>query len=192
MAREESFTAEVKLAGINPYVDVPEHIVKVFGRASKTAVLVKIAATDPVKMKASARLVNHRFEKDAARLRTIGRLASGDWFRTTLVPARQNPTRLYLDRWMRETAGVGVGDSVRVTLTLDHRSREIPIPDRLREMLAVNPKARSAWEALRPSRRREILTYLNFLKTPEALERNIHRTIANLLKQPERNKGSEY
>ena len=165
---------------------MPEHVVKALGRGPKTAVLVKIATTDPVKMKASIRLVNRRLEKDAARLRTIGRLAPGDWFRTTLVPLNLNPTRLYLDRWMRETAGVGVGDSVRVTLKLDHSSREIPVPGRLLDMLATNPKAQSAWDALAPSRRREILTYLNFLKTPGALERNVHKTIANLLKQPDR------
>lgn len=181
--REESFSAEVKLAGVNPYVEVPGYVVKALGRGPKTAVFVKIAATDPVKKKASPRLINRRLEKDAARLRKIGRLAPGDWFRTTLVPLRMEPTRLYLDKWMRETAGVGVGDSVRLRLKLDHSSREIPVPGLLLEILKTNPKAQSAWDALAPSRQREILTYLNFLKTPEALERNVHKTIANLVKQ---------
>jgi hypothetical protein len=180
---EESFTAEMKLAGINPYVDVPEHVVKALGNGAKAAVLVKIAATYSVKDQTPTPQKTRKLDKDAARLKTIGRLMPGDWFRTTLVPLRLEPTRLYLDMWMREAAGVGVGDSVLVTLKQDHESREIPLPGRLLEMLEANPETREAWDSLAPSRQREILTYLNFLKTPEALERNVHKTIANLLKQ---------
>jgi hypothetical protein len=172
--RAESFTATVKLAGINPYVDVPEQVVEALGGETKTRVLVKVRGAGPTKPV---------LEKEAARLKRIGRLAPGGWFRTTLVPLRAEPMRLYLDTWMRETAGVGVGDSVHVALKPDHESREIPLPGRLIEMLEANPGAREAWQALAPSRQREILTYLNFLKTPEALEHNVHKTIARLLKQ---------
>ena len=86
---------------------------------------------------------------------------------------------------MREAARVEVGDFVQVTLKPDHESREIPVPKPLLEMLEANPGASEAWQALAPSRQREILSYLNFLKTPEALERNIHKAIANLLMQRE-------
>jgi hypothetical protein len=172
--REESFAAQVKLAGINPYVDVPEQVVKALGAGTKTAVLVKITGAGPLAPV---------LEKDAARLKKIGRLAPGDWFRTTLVPLRTEPTQLYLDTWMRETAGVGVRDPVRVSLKADRDSRETPLPGRLLEMLEANPGAKEAWQALAPSRQREILSYLNFLQTPEALERNIHKTIAKLLEQ---------
>jgi hypothetical protein len=178
---EQSFTASVKIAGINPYVDVPAHVVEALGGGTKAAVLVKIAAAEPVKHKAAAPQKKRVLEKDAARLKTIGRLAPGDWFRTTLVPLQVEPARLYLDTWMRETAGMGVGDLVRVTLRLDRNSREIPLPGPLLAALQENAQARAAWEALAPSRRREILTYLNFLKTPEALERNVQKTVTILL-----------
>jgi hypothetical protein len=173
---EQSFTTGVKIAGINPYVDVPVHVVEALGAGTKAAVLVKIAAADAPRKRRT-------LDKDAARLKTIGRLAPGDWFRTTLVPLQSEPTRLYLDTWMRETAGVGVDDIVFVTLRLDPDSREIPLPGPLRAALEVNAQARAAWEALAPSRQREILSYLNFLKTPEALERNVKKTIARLLEQ---------
>jgi uncharacterized protein YdeI (YjbR/CyaY-like superfamily) len=91
--------------------------------------------------------------------------------------------QLYLDTWMREAVGVGVRDPVRVSLKADRDSRETPLPGRLLEMLEANPGAKEAWQALAPSRQREILSYLNFLQTPEALERNIHKTIAKLLEQ---------
>jgi hypothetical protein len=182
MVREASFTADVKLAGINPYVDVPERVMKALGIGTKAAVLVKVAA-DYVKDQVHPPQKKRKLDKDAARLKRIGRLAPGDWFRTTLVPLRLEPTRLYLDTWMREAAGVGVGDTVQVTLKPDRESREIPLPGRLLEMLEANPQARDAWDSLASSRQREILTYLNFLETPEALERNLHKTISNLLKQ---------
>ena len=46
---EESFTAQVKLARINPYVDVPEHVVEALGAGTNTAVLVMITGAGPLK-----------------------------------------------------------------------------------------------------------------------------------------------
>jgi len=82
---------------------------------------------------------------------------------------------------MRETAGVGVGDSVRVTLKPDRGSRELPTPATLQEKLNSEARAKEAWKALAPSRRREILCFLNFSKTLATLERNLHKVIAELL-----------
>lgn len=181
MDEEQVFTDDVKIAGINPYVDVPERVVNALGGGTKAAVLVKISGIGPVKAEVSEPPKNKKLVKDAERLKAIGRLASGGWFRSTLVPLRSDPTRLYLDSWMRETAGVDVGDRVRVTLKPDRGSREIPMPVMLRKAMNSNAKAKAAWEALAPSRRREILKYLNFLKTQEALERNVQKVIADLL-----------
>jgi uncharacterized protein YdeI (YjbR/CyaY-like superfamily) len=82
---------------------------------------------------------------------------------------------------MREAAGVGVGDQVRVWLMPDHRSREMPMHPALDAALAENLRARQAWEALAPSRRKEVLTYLNFLKTPAAVERAVQKTLEVLI-----------
>ena len=147
---------------------------------------VKVSGIDPIKDDVSAPLKRGKLEKDAVRLEAIGRLAPGDWFRTTLVPLRSDVTRLYLDTWMRETAGVSVGDHVRVTLKPDRSSRELTMPDKLREALDENEQAKAAWERLTPSRQREILSYLNFLKTPAALERNVLKTITELAAKNER------
>jgi len=62
----------------------------------------------------------------------------------------------------------------------------LPLPSALREALDSDAKAKTAWEALAPSRQREILTYLNFLKTSAALERNVHKMIAELLFEQDR------
>ena len=55
------------------------------------------------------------------------------------------------------------------------------MPDQLHKMLKANAEAQASWDALVPSRQREILTYLNFLKTPEAVERNVQKVMAKLL-----------
>lgn len=180
MGRERSFTATLKIAGINPYVNVPLRVVKTLGGEAKVAVLVKVAGAGATINKSADASRRRRLVKDAARLKAIGRLAPGGWFRSTLVALRSSAPRLYLDTWMRETAGVGVGDRVRVTLKRDRASRELPMPSGLREAVKGNEQAKAAWELLAPSRRREILTYLNFLKTPAALERNVQKTIDGL------------
>jgi uncharacterized protein YdeI (YjbR/CyaY-like superfamily) len=73
-----------------------------------------------------------------------------------------------------------VGDRVKVTLKADRAPRELAMPEPLRTALDANPAANAAWNALSPSRRREILTYLNFLKTRAALERNTRKLIGLL------------
>ncbi|MFQ5705562.1 MAG: YdeI/OmpD-associated family protein [Gemmatimonadales bacterium] len=180
MVREQSFTAVIEISGVNPYVDVPPRVLKTFGGGAKVAVLVQVAAADATKKKspgASRRIL----AKHATRLKAIGRLAAGGWFRSTLLALQSGAPRLYLDTWMRKTANVGVGDRVQVTLRPDRGSRELPMPTVLCEALDGNERAKAAWELLPPSRRREILTYLNFLKTRTALERNVQKTIAGLV-----------
>ena len=177
------FSAKIKIAGINPYVDVPAHVVEKLGGESNLRVLVKVKSVTTTKNGLSRKKNLQCLETDKARLTALRRLAPGDWFRTTLVPMRSDTVRLYLDQWMRKSAGVGVGDHVQVRIKHDPASRELPIPDRLLELLHANEKAKTAWQRLSPSRRREILSYLNFLKTSAALERNIQKTVARLLEE---------
>ena len=175
MTAQQTFTGVVSIAGINPYVDVPPAVVEAVG-GSKAAVLVKVAAagrsTKPrVRLSASEKV----------RLTAIRRLAAPNWFRTTLVPARATPTRLYLDTWMRKTAGLDVGDRARVTLKRDRGPRELAVPRPLQLALNRNREAKAAWKSAAPSRRRQILLYLNALTSPEALAKNVERAVSALL-----------
>lgn len=108
MAQEQSFTATVQIAGVNPYVEVPPRLVEALGGGGKVPVLVKVSAPG-VKRKREAGARKGRLAKDAPRLRAIGRLAAGGWFRSTVLTSPSNPPRLYLDTWMREAAGKGHG-----------------------------------------------------------------------------------
>jgi hypothetical protein len=179
VAGEPSFAAVVKIDGINPYVNVPPRVMTALGGRASGAVLVKIA---PVGAAADQRTSRARIARDAERLTAIRRLGPGGWFRTTLVRIKGG-IRLYLDTWMRRASGTGVGDRVRVTVKPDRGARELPVPAALRQALEADGKALAAWSALAPSRRREVLSYLNFLKTPEALARNVRKVIGLLVKR---------
>lgn len=54
------------------------------------------------------------------------------------------------------------------------------IPQKLEAALKKNKKAQQAFSQLSPSRQKEILRYINFLKTEESLDRNIKRAIGFL------------
>jgi hypothetical protein len=112
----------------------------------------------------------------------------GHEFRSTLVPLGGGRHRLYINTAMRKGAGVDVGDTVTIEVELDTKPRMLPEPAQLSRALRDNPAAQTAWDALTPSRRKEILSYLNWLKRPESLQRNVEKTLAQLLEgaEPER------
>ncbi|HEY2979535.1 MAG TPA: YdeI/OmpD-associated family protein [Anaerolineales bacterium] len=106
---------------------------------------------------------------------------NGHAFKAGLVSLGNGRHRLYINGPMRKTAGVDTGDKVTVVLDYDPQPRRLPIPGKFKQSLGANPKAKRAWDDLTATRRKEILSYLNHLKQPESLERNIARTMKHLL-----------
>lgn len=101
----------------------------------------------------------------------------------TLTPTGNGWHRLYINTEMRRGAEVAEGDMVTFALELDTGSRELPVPEALVRAFESNEAAKTVWENMPPSHRREYLAYLNSLKKPETLERNVHKVIAALLKK---------
>ncbi len=101
--------------------------------------------------------------------------------RATLVPIGGGRHRLFLNAVTRKALGVGEGDTVEFSLSLDMESRARPVPPLFQEALNSDPEAKAAWEKLTPSRRKEILAYLNNLKSPESLKHNVEKVIKNHL-----------
>jgi len=102
--------------------------------------------------------------------------------RATLVPIGEGRHRLYINGEMRRRARVNAGDRINLRLELDTTPRMLPLPKPLDAALKENETAGAAWERLTPSHRKEILAYLNWLKTPESLERNVKKVITVLLR----------
>lgn len=153
----ESFTAKIQIIGINPYVGPPEDVLNaVFEQAGKTKGPIPVRGT-----------------------------LNGRGFKQTLVKYR-GAWRLYLNTPMRQEAGVDVGDEAMLKLEFDPEPRLIPVHPKFARVLSKNKAAKAAFEQLTPSRQKEILRYLNSLKTEESLTRNIEKVIQHLTgKKPE-------
>jgi hypothetical protein len=150
-----SFRATIAILGINPYVRVP---------TAQLKALFKAAGRDkgPLPIKVSL---------------------DGAAFQQTLVKY-QGAWRLYLNTPMRQSIGKDVGDRVNVLVELDPNPRVEPMSPLLERALAGHRDARAAFEALSPSRKKEILRYLNALKTQASLERKIETVVRQLRGMP--------
>jgi hypothetical protein len=152
-AKRLRFSATVHTLGINPCLDLPAKI-----------------ATELLKQ---GRKLN-------GPVSVRGRLR-GKPFTQTVVKFR-GAWRLYLNGDMRRRSGVDSGDIVEIELSFDPEPPQTPMPTRLAAALRSDAKARRAFEALTPSRRKEIIAYLDHLKTDEALERNVKKVLTQLRK----------
>ena len=107
-------------------------------------------------------------------------LLNGRSFRAGLVSLGRGRHRLYINGVMRKEAGVDLGGRIEVALDPDDAPRREPIPRPLTRALRASAKAQRAWKDLTPSRRKEILRYLNNLKSPDSLARNVRKVIVQL------------
>ncbi|MFQ5885503.1 MAG: DUF1905 domain-containing protein, partial [Thermoplasmata archaeon] len=97
-------------------------------------------------------------------------------FSSTLVPIGGGHHRLYVNTAMREGARVGVGDMVTVVVEYDPIPREYPAPDVLMDALR-EANLEQEFEQLPRSRRKDIVLYLDSLKTPESIKKNVQKVI---------------
>jgi hypothetical protein len=156
--KKVSFSALVQKEGINPYVDPP------LGTGAK---LDGKKGVIPVKVW----LDSHPFR---ANLMPLGPK------RTRAAPGIHH--RLYLHGIMRKSVGKDVGDRISVVLELDLRPPAVPMNPRLAGELKKDPQAKAVFESLSPSHQKELKRYLNQLKSPEALQRNIDKVMGYLRK----------
>lgn len=105
----------------------------------------------------------------------------------TLVPVGGGRHRLFLNGAVRGAIGKGVGDTVEIRIRLDRSDRTPETPPDLQETLAEDG-ATAAWEALAPSRRKELLVWLADAKRGQTRARkNRGRSPKNL---PNRSQAS--
>jgi Bacteriocin-protection, YdeI or OmpD-Associated/Domain of unknown function (DUF1905) len=104
---------------------------------------------------------------------TIG----GYTYRTTVAPMGG-------DFWIplaaehREAAGVAAGQDVDVTIELDTAPREVALPDDL--SAAMDDAARTAFDGLAPSHKKEWVRWVEEAKKPETRTSRIEKTVAGL------------
>jgi hypothetical protein len=103
-------------------------------------------------------------------------------WRINMMPAGDGSFYLYLHETVRKASNTKPGDRVTVDLSFDraYRSGPAPLPRWFADALAAKPKAKRSWDALIPSRQKEILRYLVSLKTPQAQARNLDKVVRML------------
>jgi hypothetical protein len=97
-----------------------------------------------------------------------------------MMPVGDGSFYLYLHGDVRKASGTKVGDRVQVEVRFNAEYKngpQHPVPSWFRAALRKSPQAEKNWEALIPSRKKEILRYFSRLKSPEARGRNLERAL---------------
>ena len=99
-------------------------------------------------------------------------------FEQTLCPVKNDCYRLYVNGSMIKEANVKVGQTVSFTIeqAAKQKDSDIPMPSLFKKKLKEN-ELLASFQQLAPSRQKEVLRYLNNLKTEESLLRNIDKLI---------------
>jgi low affinity Fe/Cu permease len=142
------FKAKIQIIGVNPYVLLPAAVLQnIFAAAGKNKGAIPVRGT----------LNGHPF------IQTLVKY-SGKW-------------RLYLNTPMRKAAGIDVGDMAEVDIGFDPGERNVTLHPKLEEAFRKNKKAKAAFDKLSLSRQKEIMKYINYLKTDESVNKNVERAI---------------
>jgi hypothetical protein len=103
-------------------------------------------------------------------------------FQQTLVPVKDNPYRLFVNRLMLTGSGMSLGKTARFVIEQNFSSKprqDSRITPALKAKLAIAGLL-PLFKKLTPSRQKEIIRYLYYLKTDEAKERNMNKIVQQL------------
>ncbi|MBK8500816.1 MAG: YdeI/OmpD-associated family protein [Saprospiraceae bacterium] len=146
------FRAEIELIGINPYVLVPEEILKdVFEQAGRVKGHIPIRG-----------VINQKPYKQ-----TLLKY-KGAW-------------RLYINATMLQNSPKRIGETIDITMEFDSDDRTIEPHPKLVLALKENKEAKKIFDNLSPSRQNEIVRYISRLKAEESIARNVNRAINYLI-----------
>ncbi|GAA4166691.1 YdeI/OmpD-associated family protein [Chryseobacterium ginsenosidimutans] len=145
------FTATLEIIGINPFVFVPEEILnQIFERSGKNKSPIPVKGT-----------VNGKeFKQNLMKY-------LGEW-------------RLYINLTMLKNSPKRVGEIIEVFVEFDDSDRSISIHPQLERAIKESSVASANFENLIPSRKLELIRYINNLKTEESIKRNIEKIIRHL------------
>lgn len=149
--KNNSFTANLDIIGINPFVFVPEEILEtIFEDSGRNKSPIPVKGT-----------VNGKeFQQNLMKY-------LGEW-------------RLYVNLIMLKNSPKRIGEEIEVTLEYDDADRSISIHPQLEQAIHKSTLAKSNFEKLIPSRRHELVRYINNLKTEASIQRNIEKIIRHL------------
>jgi len=83
---------------------------------------------------------------------------------------------------IRLVIGKKVGDKINVTIERDTKERLVEVPIELQEILKRSPNAKSFYESLSFTNRKEYARWIISAKRPETKDRRLSETLTRLLK----------
>ncbi len=146
-----SFTATLKILGVNPYVSLPEQVL--------ASVLVAAGAHHG-KIPVQGTVNGKHYTQTLVRY-------AGEW-------------RLYVNMKMLNDSPRRIGERLDLEIALDPRDRSLPLHPEFERALLSDEEAARAFAALPPSRRHELNRYICKLKSDERRSVNVLRAIAHL------------
>jgi hypothetical protein len=105
---------------------------------------------------------------------------NGTAFRSSLMPHGDGTHFLVVNKGLRDSIKVKIGDTVRVSVEPDAAPRVAAVPSDLAAALAANKAAQEAWTKSPYSHQKEYLDYIVEAKKEETRARRIEKTIAML------------
>ena len=145
------FTARLEIIGINPFVFIPEGILKT---------IFEVSGRDksPIPVKGTVNGVEYKQNL----MKYLG-----EW-------------RLYINLVMLKNSPKRIGEIIEVSIEYDSSDRSIVIHPKLDQAIREDPVTLRNFESLIPSRKLELVRYINNLKTEASIERNIDKIIRHL------------
>ncbi|MDQ0063420.1 YdeI/OmpD-associated family protein [Paenibacillus harenae] len=114
-----------------------------------------------------------------AQVRVKGAI-NGFPYRGSLMPHGNGSHYMVVNKSLRNEAKAQVGESVHMTMELDTAPREIELPDDLAAGLEQDEQARSAFDALSYSHKKEYITWIEEAKKAETRQNRIVKSIEKL------------
>ncbi|MEJ5104078.1 YdeI/OmpD-associated family protein [Chryseobacterium sp. MYb328] len=149
--KNNSFTAPLEIIGINPFVFIPEEVLeRIFMASGRNKSPIPVKGT-----------VNGKeFQQNLMKY-------LGEW-------------RLYVNLIMLKNSPKRIGETVEIMLEYDDSDRSISIHPQLEQAIKDSTLATANFEKLIPSRKHELIRYINNLKTEAGIQRNIEKIIRHL------------
>jgi len=91
----------------------------------------------------------------------------------------------------RRAAGVATGDDVEVQIELDTAARVVEEPEEFARALDADARARAAYDALSPSRKRQMVLAIASAARPETRANRIEKALSELSDPAPRARGSK-
>ena len=143
-----SFTAKIQIIGVNPYVLLPAAVLKTIFKEA---------------------------EKDKGPIPVHGTIEGHPYIQTLVKYS--DKWRLYINGPMLKASKKKLGDRVNLMIEFDAKERTQELHPKLAGVLKENTKAKMVFDSLSPYRQKEIIRYINHLKSEEAVNRNIEKVI---------------